>query len=171
VNLNRQIDWVLPIVATKQQQTNPAAKQTAIKIRRAKSTDAARIAELSGQLGYPAKPAEIAQRLRKIKPALQHAVLVAESPERKVFGWLHVSVSPLLEVQLRAEINALVVADDERSRGTGALLLHAAEKWARNRGCKNMSVRSNVLRERAHQFYLRHGYEHYKTQKAFRKPI
>jgi GNAT superfamily N-acetyltransferase len=158
-------------VATKQQQTNPAAKQTAIKIRRAKSTDAARIAELSGQLGYPAKPAEIAQRLRKIKPALQHAVLVAESPEREVFGWLHVSVSPLLEVQLRAEINALVVADDERSRGTGALLLRAAEKWARNRGCKNMSVRSNVLRERAHQFYLRHGYEHYKTQKAFRKPI
>jgi hypothetical protein len=34
-----------------------------------------------------------------------------------------------------------------------------------------MSVRSNVLRERAHNFYLRAGYEHYKTQKAFRKPL
>jgi len=98
-------------------------------------------------------------------------VLVAESPERKVVGWLHASVSPLLEVQLRAEVNALVVADDERSRGTGALLLRAAERWARNHGCKNMSVRSNVIRERAHQFYLRNGYDHYKTQKAFRKPI
>jgi GNAT superfamily N-acetyltransferase len=158
-------------VATKQKQPNPAARQAAIKIRRAKSTDATRIAELSGQLGYPAKPAEIAQRLRKSKPASQHAVLVAESPERKVVGWLHASVSPLLEVQLRAEVNALVVADDERSRGTGALLLRAAERWARNHGCKNMSVRSNVIRERAHQFYLRHGYDHYKTQKAFRKPI
>jgi GNAT superfamily N-acetyltransferase len=158
-------------VATKQKQLNLAAKQAGIKIRRAKSSDATRLAELSGQLGYPAKPTEIAQRLRKIEPASHHAVLVAESPERKVVGWLHVSVSPLLEMQLRAEVNALVVADDERSRGTGALLLRAAEQWARSRGCKNMSVRSNVIRERAHQFYVRHGYDHYKTQKAFRKSI
>jgi hypothetical protein len=27
------------------------------------------------------------------------------------------------------------------------------------------------LRERAHGFYLGHGYEHYKTQKAFRKTL
>jgi len=158
-------------VATKQKQTNPAIKRPGIKIRRAKSSDAGRIAELSGQLGYPATVAATAQRLRMIKPASQHAVLVAESPERKVIGWLHVSVSPLLEVPLRAEVNGLVVDDDERSRGTGALLLHAAEQWARSRGCKSMSVRSNVIRERAHQFYLRHGYEHCKTQKAFRKSI
>jgi GNAT superfamily N-acetyltransferase len=98
-------------------------------------------------------------------------VLVAESPERKVIGWLHVSVSPLIEVELRAEVNGLVVDDHERSRGTGAVLLRAAEQWARRQGCKNMSVRSNVIRERAHQFYLRRGYEHYKTQKAFRKPL
>jgi GNAT superfamily N-acetyltransferase len=161
----------LRAVAKKQDQTSPADNQVAIKIRRAKSSDAARIAELCGQLGYPAKPAEIAQRLRKIKPANQHAVLVAESPERKVLGWLHVSVSPLIEVELRAEVNGLIVDDQERSRGTGALLLRAAEQWARSRGCKSMSVRSNVIRERAHQFYLRHGYEHYKTQKAFRKSI
>jgi GNAT superfamily N-acetyltransferase len=158
-------------VASKQKQTNPATKQAGVRIRRAKSSDSVRIAELCGQLGYPAKPAEIVQRLRKIKPANQHAVLVAESPEHKVIGWLHVSVSSLIEVELRAEVNGLVVADDERSRGTGALLLRAAEQWARSLGCKIMSVRSNVIRDRAHQFYLRHEYEHYKTQKAFRKPL
>jgi len=159
-------------VAPKQKHISTTDNQVAIKIRRAKSSDAAQIAELCGQLGYPAKTAEIAQRLRKIKPAHQHAVLVAESSERnkrKLIGWLHVSVSALLEVELRAEVNALVIASDERSRGTGALLLHAAEQWARSRRCKSMSVRSNVIRERAHQFYLRQGYEHYKTQKAFRK--
>jgi GNAT superfamily N-acetyltransferase len=161
----------LPTVTTKQKHKHPAAEPAETKIRRAKSSDAAQIAELSGQLGYPAKPAEIAQRLRKIKPSSHHTVLVAESPERRVIGWLHVSVSPLIEVELRAEVNGLIVADDERSRGTGALLLRAAEQWARSRGCKSMSVRSNVIRERAHQFYLRHGYEHYKTQKAFRKPL
>ncbi len=104
-------------------------------------------------------------------PKSQHAVLVAESPERKVIGWLHVSVESLLEVELRAEVNGLVIADNERSRGAGAQLLTAAEEWARKHGCMNMSVRSNVVRERAHQFYLRNGYEHYKTQKAFRKTV
>jgi GNAT superfamily N-acetyltransferase len=158
-------------VAPKQKHISPADNQAAITIRRAKSSDAARIAELCGQLGYPAKPAEITQRLRRIKPPSQHAVLVAESPERRVIGWLHVSVSPLIEVELRAEVNGLVVADDERSHGTGALLLRAAEQWARSRGCKSMAVRSNVIRERAHQFYLCQGYELYKTQKAFRKLI
>jgi GNAT superfamily N-acetyltransferase len=158
-------------VERKQKHADPPPKQAGLKIRRAKSRDAARIAELSGQLGYPATVAAIAQRLRSIKPASHHAVLVAESLERKVIGWLHVSVSTLLEVPLRAEVNGLVVDDGERSRGTGALLLRAAEQWARSRGCKNMSVRSNVIRERAHEFYLRHGYEHYKTQKAFRKSL
>ena len=158
-------------MAPKQKHISPADNQAAIKIRRAKSSDAAQIAELCGQLGYPAKPAEIAERLLEIKSAHQHAVLVAESSERKVLGWLHVSVSPLLEVELRAEVNGLIVDGEERSRGTGALLLRAAEQWARSRGCKSTSVRSNVIRERAHQFYLRHGYEHYKTQKAFRKPL
>jgi len=28
-----------------------------------------------------------------------------------------------------------------------------------------------VLRRRAHGFYLQNGYEHYKTQKAFRKTL
>jgi GNAT superfamily N-acetyltransferase len=80
-----------------------------------------------------------------------------------------VSVTPLLEVVLCAEVNGLVVDETQRSAGTGAKLLQAAERWAAEKGCKSMSVRSNVVRERAHEFYLRNGYEHYKTQKAFRK--
>jgi GNAT superfamily N-acetyltransferase len=143
----------------------------AIKIRRAKPADAAQIAVLSGQLGYPATRTKITKRLRTIKPASQHAIFVAESRDRRVIGWLHVSVTPLLELDLRAEVNALVVADDSRSLGAGALLLRSAEQWARRQRCKSMSVRSNVLRERAHKFYLRNGYEHYKTQKAFCKAL
>ena len=140
-------------------------------IRLAKAGDAARLADLSGQLGYPATTAQIRERIRKIRPAAQHAVLVAETKDAGVIGWLHVSKQPLLEVDLRAEVNGLVVAEDHRSLGAGARLLAAAEDWARKRGCKGMSVRSNVIRDRAHQFYLRNGYEHYKTQKSFRKPL
>ena len=147
------------------------AKDRELKIRRAKHADAVRIAELSGQLGYPATPAQMRKRLLGIKPASQHAVFVADSPERGVIGWVHVSRQPLLEEEIRAEVNGLVVAEGQRSLGAGAQLLAAAEDWARKHGCKSMSVRSNVIRERAHQFYERHGYEHYKTQKSFRKSL
>jgi GNAT superfamily N-acetyltransferase len=147
------------------------AKKKELKIRRAKSADAPRLADLAGQLGYPATTAQLRERLRTIEPALQHAVFVAESAKDGVIGWLHVSRQPLLEEELRAEVNGLVVADGQRSLGAGARLLAAAEAWARKRGCKGMSVRSNVLRERAHKFYERNGYEHYKTQKSFRKPL
>jgi GNAT superfamily N-acetyltransferase len=147
------------------------ARKNGVKIRRAKINDSPRLAELAGQLGYPSTPAQILERLRRIKPASQHAVFVAESANDGVVGWLHVSRQPLLEVELRAEVNGLVVADGQRSLGAGARLLAVAEDWARKHGCKSMSVRSNVIRERAHKFYERNGYEHYKTQKSFRKPL
>jgi GNAT superfamily N-acetyltransferase len=98
-------------------------------------------------------------------------VFVAEAKNAGVVGWLHVSKQALLESDIRAEVNGLVVKEGHRSLGAGARLIEAAEDWARKHGCKNMSVRSNVIRERAHLFYQRNGYEHYKTQKSFRKPL
>jgi GNAT superfamily N-acetyltransferase len=142
-----------------------------VRIRRARQSDAARIAVLSGQLGYPATVRQMAARLKRALREKSGACFVAEANEGKVIGWVHVSVTPLLEVERRAEVNGLVVDEEVRSRGVGGSLLRAAEKWARKMGCKGMSVRSNVIRERAHGFYLREGYEHYKTQKAFRKAL
>ena len=142
-----------------------------LKIRRAKASDAPRLAVLAGQLGYPATTAQIRVRLQGIQPASQNAVFVADSKKYGVVGWLHVSREALLESDVRAEVNGLVVADGHRSLGAGARLLAAAEDWARKHGCKSMSVRSNVIRERAHKFYERNGYEHFKTQKSFRKPL
>lgn len=147
------------------------AQDDELKIRRAKSADAPQLAVLAGQLGYPATVGQIRERLRGIKPASQHSVFVAESAKVGVIGWIHVSRQPLLEGEIRAEVNGLVVAEGQRSLGAGARLLAAAEEWASKHGCASMSVRSNVIRERAHRFYERHGYEHYKTQKSFRKPL
>jgi len=142
-----------------------------LRIRRARAADAAQLAVLAGQLGYPATTAQIRARLQAIRPASQNAVFVADSAKDGVIGWLHVSREALLECDVRAEVNGLVVAEGQRSLGAGARLLAVAEDWARKHGCKSMSVRSNVLRERAHQFYERHGYEHYKTQKSFGKTL
>ena len=142
-----------------------------VTIRRAKQTDAARIAALSGQLGYPTSAKRMAARLRRVLREKNGACFVAEAKQEGVIGWVHVSVTPLLEVERRAEVNGLVVDETVRSRGAGWSLLQAAEKWAGRMGCTGVSVRSNVIRDRAHRFYLRHGYEHYKTQKAFRKEL
>jgi GNAT superfamily N-acetyltransferase len=149
----------------------------AIKIRRAKRRDAAHLAVLAGQLGYPSTTAQITERLRNLSPISQHALFVAEvqgsasyrSSQTRVIGWVHVSAVPLMDNDLRAEVNSLIVAEGERSLGAGAQLLKTAEEWGRKHGCTGMNVRSNVVRERAHRFYERNGYEHYKTQKAFRK--
>jgi GNAT superfamily N-acetyltransferase len=147
-----------------------AEKQSVI-TRRARASDAPRLAELSGQLGYPTTAAEMTKRMRKLKPASQNALFVAESPDAGVIGWTHVSVTHLVEVGTRAELNGLIVAEERRSLGAGAQLLEAAEDWARKHDCPSMSVRSNVTRDRAHKFYERQDYEHYKTQKAFRKTL
>jgi GNAT superfamily N-acetyltransferase len=148
-----------------------AARKTELKIRRARQSDAEQVAALSGQLGYPATPAQILQRMKGLKPSSEHAVFVADFPGTGIVGWLHVSVAHLIDSETRAEVNGLIVGEGQRSLGAGALLLDAAEKWARQRGCMAMNVRSNVIRERAHKFYERQGFEHYKTQKAFRKAL
>src|ERR1700676_433536 len=147
------------------------ASKSDLRIRRTRGEDAARLAELSGQLGYPASTKQMRARLREVLKDRDGACFVAETSEDGLTGWVHVSTTPLLEVERRAEVNGLVVEEKVRSRGTGALLLLAAEKWAKEMKCQSMSVRSNVLRERAHGFYERNGYEHYKTQKAFRKSL
>jgi N-acetylglutamate synthase-like GNAT family acetyltransferase len=144
---------------------------TGVRIRRARLSDAPRIAELSGQLGYPTSSKTMLARLKQALRSNDAACFLAETQQEGVIGWLHVSVIPLLEVERRAEINGLVVDERARSKGAGAFLVKAAEAWARKMRCTGVSVRSNVLRERAHSFYLREGYEHYKTQKAFRKSL
>jgi GNAT superfamily N-acetyltransferase len=141
------------------------------RIRRARPGDADRIALLSGQLGYPTSPQAMLKRLKSVLASTEGACFVAETGQQGIIGWIHVSVTPLLEVQRRAEVNGLVVDERARSAGAGWRLLQAAEKWAKKMRCTGMSVRSNVLRERAHGFYLRHGYQHFKTQKAFRKAL
>jgi GNAT superfamily N-acetyltransferase len=69
------------------------------------------------------------------------------------------------------EVSGLVVDARFRSQQLGLRLLARAEQWAREKGCTTVALRSSVTRERAHRFYERNGYEHYKTQKTFRKKL
>jgi len=89
----------------------PLDQNMELKIRRAKSADAPQIAVLTGQLGYPATTMQMRKRLLGIKPSSQHAIFVADSAKDGVIGWVHVSRQPVLEGEIRAEVNGLVVAD------------------------------------------------------------
>jgi GNAT superfamily N-acetyltransferase len=146
------------------------ARKVACEIREARPADYVRIAELAGQLGYPSSPHEIAKRLDSMKGLQEHAVFVAQLGD-EIAGWLGAYVCRRVEADARAEISGLVVAAGYRSQGIGPLLLARAEEWAREKGCRAIGLRSNVTRERAHAFYERHGYQHIKTQKAFRKDL
>jgi GNAT superfamily N-acetyltransferase len=146
------------------------AAEFAAEIREAQPQDYARIAELAGQLGYPSSPNEIAGRLAGMKHSDDHEVFVAQFGG-ELAGWLGVYVCRMVEADARAEISGLVVDERYRSQQIGLHLLGRAEEWAREKGCRAIGLRSNVIRDRAHSFYERHGYTHTKTQKSFRKDL
>lgn len=143
--------------------------QTTVRLATAEHTE--RIASLCAQLGYPASPGQIERRITRILQDRSHAVYVAERPNRSVVGWVHVCARDSLVADGQAEIEHLVVDEEYRRHGIGQLLVEQAERWACEKGCQAICVRSNVVREGAHSFYEKIGYAAVKTQRAFRKAL
>ena len=148
-----------------------SGKSHRVRVRGASLTDAGRIAELSGQLGYPTSARSARRRLQNLLAKRDHAIWVAEDPEGSVTGWVHVFVKQLLESEREAEIGGLVVDREFRGRGVGKALVERAERWAKAKRLKSVYVRSNIVRKDTHPFYQRLGYKVVKTQRSFRKSI
>ena len=140
-------------------------------IRRAHSSDASRLAALSGELGYPAGVQEITDRLARLSDRDTDVIFVATTAADEVLGWLHGAEQELLESGRRCEILGLVVGEGARGQGVGRRLVEAVEAWARGRGLGRMTVRSNVARSDSHPFYERLGYARSKTQHAYGKAL
>jgi GNAT superfamily N-acetyltransferase len=138
-------------------------------LRSATIKDAPKIAELSGQLGYPAESPEIASRLGELGMDGSHHIAVAQSENGEVLGWVHVMTITHLESGRFAEIVGLVVDAPHRGKGIGEALVRNAETWAASRDCSIIVVRSNVLRTETHRFYEGLGYTVAKQQKVFKK--
>jgi GNAT superfamily N-acetyltransferase len=98
-------------------------------------------------------------------------VLVADLPGTKVAGWIQIFLDQVVMSEMRVEVAGLVVDERCRGLGVGRALMGRAEAWALERGCKVVSLRSNVVRKEAHQFYAGLGYSIVKTQHAFRKKL
>jgi GNAT superfamily N-acetyltransferase len=139
-----------------------------VAIRSAELPDAPAIVMLVEQLGYKVPRAAIEMRLARA--ADDYGAFVAVDAGA-IAGLMCVSAGESLVTGREACIDTLVVEEKARSRGIGKLLLCAAEWWGRERGCTDMVVRSNVIRERAHRFYERLGFAAIKSQRFFRKRL
>jgi GNAT superfamily N-acetyltransferase len=137
-------------------------------IREARPEDAAAVAALSGELGYPIPAEHAAAHIRHPGGI---TLLVADRGDGRVIGWIELAVRRTIEFGEAAEIQAFVVTERERGRAVGSELLAAAERWARDRRLARIRVRSNVIRERTHRFYLERGYAERKRQVVFDKML
>jgi ribosomal protein S18 acetylase RimI-like enzyme len=147
-----------------------------MRIRPMTRADAAAVAALVGQLGYPTTPERMAGRFDLLAGDTAHALFVAEvagelATGEPLAGWVHVHGVLLLEADPRAEIWGLVVDAAHRGRGIGRALMDRAEAWARERGYTEIRLHSNVVRAAAHRFYQDLGYRITKSSYVFEKSL
>ena len=140
-------------------------------VRNMQVEDSERVADLSGQLGYPATAVSVEERFQTILKLPENAMFVAEDEKRRVIGWVHVSGIHRLESDAYAEVGGIVVDSDSRRIGAGHALMNASEEWAKANGFTNIRLCSQMHRSEAHLFYKRIGYESFKTSLFFRKNL
>jgi GNAT superfamily N-acetyltransferase len=140
-----------------------------VTVREALEGDAERIAALAHQLGYKVNNAHVRSTLET--RSADYEIFVAVVARAGVVGWIGVRARQTLTNSRRAEVEGLVVEDEYRGTGVGKRLLERAERWGREHDCVVLRLLTNVVRERAHRFYEREGYELLKTEHLFEKHL
>ena len=131
----------------------------AITIRPAVANDAAAIARLLDQLGYPCDASEIPKRIERMRERPGTTVFVAEQRGEAV-GVVTVHLFPSLHTsEPVAWLTALVVEESARGTGVGSALVKRAEEWAKRNGATRLSLTSHLRRKEAHEFYKTRHYE------------
>jgi GNAT superfamily N-acetyltransferase len=128
-------------------------------VRDARPSDAAGIAQLLTELGYPVSPQRLGRRLQVLAGERATRVFVAEAGD-ELCGVAAIHALHLLERDdPTCRLTALVVAPEARGRGVGRALFARAEREARGRGCVLLEVTTAEHRAGAHEFYARMGFE------------
>jgi GNAT superfamily N-acetyltransferase len=145
-------------------------KMMPVKVRPVEEGDTEAVAALVEQLRYEVTVADVAERLAGVAADQEAEVLVAES-DGMIVGWIHVYGVTWVQMGHFAGVAGMVVADGRRGEGIGSRLLEEAEAWARRRDYPLFRVRSNVIRDQAHAFYLQRGYRTEKQLFSFLKEL
>ena len=127
--------------------------------------------EIMAHHGVP-RPARgsLSRTLRSILRSDSHLFLVAEGGDSiigmcaLVFTVSTWSAGPVCEIQ------DVIVTEESRGGGTGRLLLEAAEKVARERGCVRLFLHAEPANLGAHAFYRSLGLEE-KTSLHFERSL
>lgn len=120
--------------------------------------DAATIAQLLGQLGYPARAEEVDARLAALG-RYPHAVVFVAEQQGNVVGLVTCHMFPSIHASAPvAWLTTLIVDRHYCGQGIGRQLCRVAETWAQARGAQRVSVSSGAHRADAHAFYGRIGY-------------
>jgi N-acetylglutamate synthase-like GNAT family acetyltransferase len=137
-------------------------------IRTATVSDAQAIAELLNELGYPASPTLVLQKIERLSASDHDAVYVAEI-SGGVAGVIGLHTTELLHCSGRlGRITALVVSSGKRGSGIGKALLEAADGYFLKQDCIRAEVTSGDHRITAHAFYQSNGYS--PDERRFVKP-
>ena len=129
-----------------------------IALRIATTADAARIAALFTDEGYPAGPSDIVARLERF--ASPHSRVIVAEVEGEVLGFIAVHALPRFEHDDRIiRVLALVVDPGVRERGVGHLLMTEAEQVGRELGAAFIEVTAGHHRPEAQRLYEGLGYD------------
>jgi GNAT superfamily N-acetyltransferase len=142
--------------------------QTSVPLRTATIADVPEIVALlaADQLGASrdgvsssADLASYERAFRDIDSDPAHTLVVAEAGG-KIVATMQLSFLPGLARRgaLRAQIEAVRVADDYRGQGLGAQMFSWAIEEANRRGCALVQLTSDKSRTAAHRFYRRLGF-------------
>ena len=130
----------------------------ALTVRSATPGDAARVAELLTDEGYPVGPTDIAARLERFHSA-SAAVIVAEQAG-EVIGFIALATVPRFEHDDRfVRVLAVVVDAGARERGVGHRLMAEAEAFGREHGAAFIEITAGHHRPEARQLYEALGYD------------
>lgn len=132
--------------------------------------DAAALARLCSELGYPSTEAQIQGRLTRLGE-VEHGLFVGEAGGGDLLGVVDVHVRLVLEEDPFAELIALVVTDDARGEGIGSALVAEAARWARARRLPKLWVRVSLWREGTPRFYESLGFQLRKQQRVYEYPL
>lgn len=135
-------------------------------VRPMRGSDATAVAELTRQLGYEVTSQDIADRHDQLGNVVGSIALVADE-DGDVVGWIQALDRILLQEKRVLEIGGMVVDDQRRGQGIGGQLVEAIADWAQHNSHTTLFVRSNVLREGAHDFYPALGFVHQKTSHTY----
>lgn len=127
-------------------------------IRESRPSDHTAIAALLRQLGYPATPALVLEKIEALLSSPTDQVIVAAA-HGEVIGSISLHAFPLFHATgCLGRITSMVVDARYRECGVGSALMSAAERWFEEAGCVKLEVTSGDHRPDAHRFYEKHGF-------------